>query len=49
MDLARDSGCGTLLTGRVQRSGNTLQIFYSLVHWRTGDIIATGEVEGERG
>ena len=46
VDLARDSGCGTLLTGRVQRSGNTLQIFYSLVHWRTGDIIAAGEIEG---
>jgi DNA-binding winged helix-turn-helix (wHTH) protein/TolB-like protein len=47
MDLARNSGCGTLLTGRVQRAGNTLQIFYSLVRWRTGDIIATGEIEGD--
>ena len=45
-DIARDFGCDVTLTGRVHRVGDILQVFFVLQDALTGDVIATGEIDG---
>jgi DNA-binding winged helix-turn-helix (wHTH) protein/TolB-like protein len=45
-DIARDLDVDTVLTGRVHRDGDMLQIFYTVEDGRTGGIIATADLDG---
>ena len=45
-DIARDFGVDVILTGRVHRVDDVLQIFYSVEDGRSGDVIASAELEG---
>ncbi len=44
--IASSLGVDAVLSGRVHRVGNQLQIFYTVEDGRSGDVIATAEVEG---
>lgn len=45
-DIARDLDVDTVLTGRVHRNGDVLQIFYTVEDGRTGGVIATSDLDG---
>ena len=45
-DIARDLEVDAVLTGRVHRNGDVLQIFYTVEDGRTGGVIATSELDG---
>jgi DNA-binding winged helix-turn-helix (wHTH) protein/TolB-like protein len=44
--IAGSLGVDAVLSGRVHRAGNQLQIFYTVEDGRSGDVIATAEIEG---
>jgi DNA-binding winged helix-turn-helix (wHTH) protein len=44
--VASDLGVDAVLTGRVHRNGDVLQIFYTVEDGRTGGVIATAELDG---
>jgi tetratricopeptide (TPR) repeat protein len=46
IEIATDLGVDALLSGRVHRSGDYLQIFYTVEDGRTGAVIATAELSG---
>ncbi len=45
-DIASDLDVDAVLTGRVHRNGDILQIFYTVEDGRTGNVIATAELDG---
>ncbi|MCK5326089.1 MAG: winged helix-turn-helix domain-containing protein [Woeseiaceae bacterium] len=45
-EMARDLGVDAVLTGRVHRNGDALQIFYTVEDGHTGSVIATGDLDG---
>lgn len=45
-DIAQDLDVDAVLGGRVHRDGDMLQIFYTVEDGRTGDVIATAELQG---
>ena len=45
-DIASDLDVDAVLTGRVHRNGDVLQIFYTVEDGRTGGVIATSELDG---
>jgi DNA-binding winged helix-turn-helix (wHTH) protein/TolB-like protein len=45
-EIANDLGVDAVLGGRVHRSGDRLQIFYTVEDGHTGDVIATAELSG---
>lgn len=45
-DIARDLDVDAVLTGRVHRNGDVLQIFYTVEDGRTGGVVATSELDG---
>lgn len=44
--IAGSLGVDAVLSGRVHRAGDQLQIFYTVEDGRSGDVIATAELEG---
>ena len=44
--IAGSLGVDAVLSGRVHRVGEDLQIFYTVEDGRTGDVVATAEIEG---
>lgn len=44
--IASSLGVDAVLSGRVHRVGDQLQIFYTVEDGRNGDVVATAEVEG---
>jgi DNA-binding winged helix-turn-helix (wHTH) protein len=44
--IASSLGVDAVLSGRVHRAGDQLQIFYTVEDGRSGDIVATAELEG---
>jgi DNA-binding winged helix-turn-helix (wHTH) protein/tetratricopeptide (TPR) repeat protein len=46
IDIANDLRVDAVLSGRVHRRGDQLQIFYTVEDGRTGDVIATAELSG---
>jgi DNA-binding winged helix-turn-helix (wHTH) protein/tetratricopeptide (TPR) repeat protein len=46
IDIATDLDVDAVLSGRVHRSGDYLQIFYTVEDGRTGAVIATAELSG---
>ncbi len=44
--IADSLGVDAVLSGRVHRVGNDLQIFYTVEDGRNGDVVATAEIEG---
>jgi DNA-binding winged helix-turn-helix (wHTH) protein len=45
-DIASDLDVDAVLGGRVHRDGDTLQIFYTVEDGRTGQVIATAQLDG---
>jgi DNA-binding winged helix-turn-helix (wHTH) protein len=45
-EIAQDLDVDVVLTGRVHRNGDVLQIFYTVEDGRTGGVIATSELDG---
>ena len=45
-EMARDLGVDAVLTGRVHRNGDALQIFYTVEDGHSGSVIATGDLDG---
>ena len=45
-ETARDLDVDAVLNGRVHRNGDLLQIFYTVEDGRTGDVIATSDLDG---
>lgn len=45
-EIASDLDVDAVLTGRVHRNGDVLQIFYTVEDGRTGGVIATSELDG---
>jgi len=44
--IASSLGVDAVLSGRVHRAGDDLQIFYTVEDGRNGDVVATAEIEG---
>ena len=44
--IASSLGVDAVLSGRVHRNGDQLQIFYTVEDGRNGDVVATAELEG---
>jgi serine/threonine-protein kinase len=44
--IAGSLGVDAVLSGRVHRAGDQLQIFYTVEDGRNGDVVATAEIEG---
>ena len=44
--IASSLGVDAVLSGRVHRNGDELQIFYTVEDGRNGDVVATAEIEG---
>lgn len=44
--IAASLGVDAVLSGRVHRLGDELQIFYTVEDGRTGDVVATSQIEG---
>lgn len=45
-EIASSLGVDAVLSGRVHRVGDDLQIFYTVEDGRSGDVVATAEIEG---
>ncbi|HSM31641.1 MAG TPA: winged helix-turn-helix domain-containing protein [Woeseiaceae bacterium] len=45
-EIASSLGVDAVLSGRVHRVGDDLQIFYTVEDGRSGDVIATAQIEG---
>jgi DNA-binding winged helix-turn-helix (wHTH) protein/TolB-like protein len=45
-EIANDLGVDAVLSGRVHRNDDLLQVFYTVEDGRTGDVIATAELSG---
>jgi DNA-binding winged helix-turn-helix (wHTH) protein/TolB-like protein/Tfp pilus assembly protein PilF len=45
-EIASSLGVDAVLSGRVHRVGDELQIFYTVEDGRNGDVVATAEIEG---
>lgn len=46
IEMAHNLGVDAVLTGNVHRDGDALQIFYTVEDGRTGEVIATAELNG---